>query len=358
MTSLDPAALLDQPPLGAAELVELEALAARILRTTHDVVVLQAEAILALEAIARSVAARGRRALNIVTGPYGRIFGDWLEQSGAEVTTLAVEFDHVVTVEQVAHVIERSRPDIVAVVQAEAATGGTNPVAEIAALARQAGALVVVDAVAAVGAEPVATDTWGLDIVAIGPQKGLAGPAGVSAVSISEQAWAAIESNPAAPRVSSLSLLDWRDEWLRTDRTAIPGTPSVLETRAFTAAARRVLGEGLPAVQDRHRRAAAAAVAGARALGLEPWQADSAGYAPVVTTLRAPDGAPADAVLGGILSRGNGPLRNQLLRVNHTGRAAALEPVLDAVAGLGTLLAADGTRIASAQDAAREAWQR
>ncbi len=356
MTDLDPAVLLDQTPLAAPELVELEGLAGRILRTSNDVVVLQAEAILALEATARSVASPGRRALNIVTGPYGSIFGDWLRQAGAEVTTLAVELDHVVAVEEVAAAIEREGPALVAIVHAEAATGGTNPVAEIAALARKAGALTIVDAVAAVGAEPVDTDAWGLDVVAIGPQKGLAGPAGVSAVAISERAWAAIESNPAAPRVSSLSLLDWRDGWLRTDRTAIPGMPSWLESRAFAAAARRVLDEGLDTVQDRHRRAATAAVAGARVLGLDPWQTDPSGYAPVVTTLRTPDRLPADAVLGGILSRGNGSLRDRLLRVNHTGRAAALAPVLGAVAGLGAARGLDASTISSAQDAARAAW--
>ncbi len=207
------------------------------------------------------------------------------------------------------------------------------------------------------GAEPVDTDAWGLDIVAIGPQKGLAGPAGVSAVAISERAWAAIESNPTAPRASSLSLLDWRDGWLRTDRTTVPGMPSWLESRAFAAAARRVLDEGLGAVQERHRRAAAAAVAGTRALGLEPWQADPAGYAPVVTTVRSPRALPTDAVLGGVLSRGNGPLRDHLLRINHTGRAAAPEPVIDAITRLGLLLGRDASTVAAAQDAVGQAWR-
>ncbi|HEY0214857.1 MAG TPA: aminotransferase class V-fold PLP-dependent enzyme [Cellulomonas sp.] len=353
---LDPATLLDQPPLTPAELVDLEALAARILRTTNDVLVLQAEAILTLEAVARSLAAPGRRALNIVSGPYGGVFGGWLQEGGADVTTLTVPFDQVVTPDQVAEVIDRVRPDVVAVVHAEAATGGTNPVAAIGALARQAGALTVVDAVAAVGAEPVETDAWDLDVVAIGPQKGLAGPAGVSAVSISERAWAAIDTNPGAPRRSSLSLLDQRDGWLRTDRTLIPGMPSWLESRAFAAAARRVLDEGLDAVQDRHRRSAAAAVAGARALGVEPWQEDPSGFAPVVTTLRALDVPIADAALGGILSRGNGPLRDRLLRVNHTGRAAALGPVLDAIDRLGALLGRDASTVASARTAATRSF--
>lgn len=348
--------LLDQPPLAPQELTELESLVQTTIGTTNDVVILQAEAILALEAVARSVAAPGTVVLNLVSGPYGGVFGGWMTQSGALVTDLVVPFDEVLSVDAVAAAIDEIQPAIVAIVHAEAATGGTNPVAEILAIARAAGALTIVDAVASVGAEPVTVDAWGVDIAVIGAQKSLAGPAGVSAVALSERAWAVIDANPVAPLGSSLSLTDWRDGWLRTDRSAIPGMPSWLESRALGAALHRVLDEGINPVNTRHHRAARSVVAAADVLGLQPWQNTVAGRAPVVTTLRLPEPAVAslrDGALGGILSPGNGSLHGKLLRVNHTGRAANLEPVLDAVRRLAAALGQDS---AAAESAARDAW--
>ena len=347
----DYSALLDQRPLAPSELVRLEELSAAVLATSNDVIIMQGEAILTLEAVAKSVGAPGVIALNIVTGPYGAIFGDWMADAGATVVTLASEFDSVISVEAVAAAIAEHSPRVLAIVHAEAATGGTNPLVEILELARAAGILTIVDSVAAVGAEPVLVDEWGIDIAVIGGQKSLAGPAGVSAVSVSPAAWAVIDNNPGAPRGSSLSLIDWRDNWTRTDRSAIPGMPSWLESRGLIAALERVLTEGLDAVNERHRRARAATLAGAAELGIGAWQVDG-GYAPVVTALRLPSpGALSDGDLGGILSVGNGALRGHVVRVNHTGRAAALEPVQDALTRLATALGVDPAASLAAAEA-------
>jgi aspartate aminotransferase-like enzyme len=350
-----PRDLLDQKPLTPAELTQLEELSRSILATRNDIVIMQGEAILALEGVARSVGAPGRTALNVVTGPYGAIFGDWMREAGSEVIDLASEFDAVITVDAVATAIRTHKPALLAIVHAEAATGGTNPLEAILTLAREAGVVTIVDSVAAVGAEPVLVDAWGIDVAVIGGQKSLAGPAGVSAVSLSEAAWELIDATPNAPRGSSLSLLDWRDSWLRTSRRAIPGMPSWLESRAFGAALERVLDEGLSQVNDRHRRASAATIAGAAVLGILPWQTGAVEtLAPVVTALRLPQsGALGDGGLGGILSPGNGVLYNAVLRVNHTGRAARIDAVTDA---LERIAAALDTTATDAVTAAESAW--
>ncbi len=356
MTSADPG-LLDQAPLIPDEYAVLEAGFARLVGGDRDIVLVQAEAILALEAIALSVAAPGRIALNVITGPYGRLFGQWLRRGGAEVVDLETPFDDVITVDAVAAALAAHHPDILAIVHAEAATGGTNPIAEIAALAREAGVVTVLDSVSAVGAEPVHAAEWGIDFVAIGGQKSLAGPPSPSAVGVSARGWEFVETNPLAPRASSLSLLDWRDGWLRSDRTAIPGLPSWLDSRAFIAAIERIEDEGIDAVHLRHRRAAAASVAGFRALGLSPWQRRTEARAPIVTTVRLPeDVAQGDGAWGGILSPGLAGPRGGFFRVNHYGRAAALDPVIDALARAGAALAVSAGARHDASSAARTAW--
>lgn len=341
--TFDAAHLLDPPPLDAAFLAGVEAQVAGLLGTEDDIVLVQAEAILLMEAVATSLAAPGSTALNIVTGPYGAIFGEWMREAGAEVVDVASSLDAVITVDEVRAALDaHPAVSVLALAHAEAATGGTNPVAEIVALARERGVLSVVDAVASVGAEPVLPAAWGADVCVIGPQKALAGPAGISAASVSARAWAAVDANPAARTGSSLSLTDWRDLWLRTDRSAIPGTPSVLETRALAAALDRVAEEGLEAVVARHEAAARRTREGLDRIGLRPWQQGPTGYAAVVTIVAVPHDVDGDALTravvaasGGLVSAGNGSLAGRAVRVNHTGRQATPEAVdraLDALA--------------------------
>ncbi|MET9868359.1 aminotransferase class V-fold PLP-dependent enzyme, partial [Streptomyces sp. NPDC006386] len=194
---------LDLAPLGADRFAAIEDSVARLLSTDQDVVIMQGEALLPLEGAIRAAAGPGTTALNVITGPYGQTFGDWLRDCGATVVDLAVPFHTAVTAEQIRQAFsEHPEIDFVSLVHAEAATGNTNPVAEIGEVVRAHGALFYLDAVASIGAEPVLPDAWGVDLCVIGAQKAMGGPAGVSAVSVSERAWARMAANPKAPRRS------------------------------------------------------------------------------------------------------------------------------------------------------------
>ncbi|MFD7592546.1 pyridoxal-phosphate-dependent aminotransferase family protein [Kitasatospora sp. NPDC059812] len=351
---------LDLPPLSAAEFAAIEDQVAALLHTTADVIVTQGEALLPLEAAIRGAAHPGSTALNIVTGPYGQTFGNWLRSCGVEVVDLAVPFDSAVSAQQVADALAaHPAVDFVSLVHAEAATGNTNPVAGIAAAVREHGALLMLDAVASVAAEPLLTDEWGVDLCVIGGQKAMGGPAGVSAVSVSQRAWERIAANPAAPRRSYLSLLDWKERWTDAGRTVLPHAPAQLEMLALGACLDRIAADGLPAVIARHRAASAATRAGARALGtLAPFVTEDAHAAPVATTLRTPAGVHAAELAARLdpalpVQPGGGPLAASMLRVNHYGPAAALPTVRACLTALATATDADP---APALAAAEAAW--
>ncbi|MFJ1970485.1 pyridoxal-phosphate-dependent aminotransferase family protein [Streptomyces sp. NPDC087903] len=348
--------LLDLPPLSAAHFASIEDRVARLLSTEQDVVITQGEALLPLEGAIRSAAGPGTTALNVVTGPYGQTFGNWLRDCGARVIDLAVPFHTAVTAEQIREAFaEHPEIDFVSLVHAEAATGNTNPVAEIGEVVRRHGALFYLDAVASVGAEPVLPDAWGVDLCVIGAQKAMGGPAGVSAVSVSERAWARMAANPGAPRRSYLSLLDWKERWTDAGRTALPHAPAQLEMLALEACVERIDKEGLRAVMDRHAAAAAAARAGARALGggLEPYVHRDAEAAPVATTLRAPSDADASELVawaletdpGLPLAAGGGALASEMIRVNHYGADATVDAVRGCLTALGAALARKGLAV-------------
>jgi aspartate aminotransferase-like enzyme len=184
------------PPDGYAALADR---LARLIGCTGDVLWVQGEAILALEALATSLARPGLRAVNVVTSPYGALFGGWLRRGGASVCDVAGAPGQPVAVQAVHDAINRNGADLVALVHAESATGICNPLEDIATLARAHGALVVVDAVASVGGHPLDMAAMGLDAVVVGPQKGLGGPAGVAAVALGPRAWSMID-RANAPR--------------------------------------------------------------------------------------------------------------------------------------------------------------
>ncbi|WP_146058044.1 aminotransferase class V-fold PLP-dependent enzyme, partial [Streptomyces sp. SM9] len=226
--------LLDLTPLTAAHFANIERRVAALLSTAQDVVITQGEALLPLEGCIRGVAGPDTTALNVITGPYGQTFGDWLRDCGARVVDLAVPYDAAVGADRVAEALaEHPEISFVSLVHAEAATGNTNPVAEIGRVVREHGALFMVDAVASVGAEPLLPDAWGVDLCVIGAQKAMGGPAGVSAVSVSERAWQRMAANPRAPRRSYLSLLDWKERWIDAGRTALLHAPAQLEMVAL-----------------------------------------------------------------------------------------------------------------------------
>ncbi|MFF1560083.1 pyridoxal-phosphate-dependent aminotransferase family protein [Streptomyces sp. NPDC058279] len=350
--------LLDLPPLTADRFASIERGVAELLGTRQDVVITQGEALLPLEACIRSGARPGSAALNIVTGPYGTTFGNWLRDCGARVVDLAVPFHTAVTGEQVAGALAaHPEIDFVSLVHAEAATGNTNPVAEIGEAVRAHGALFMLDAVASVGAEPLLPDAWGVDLCVIGAQKAMGGPAGVSAVSVSERAWARFAENPAAPRRSYLSLLDWKERWIDAGRTTLPHAPAQLEMLALEACLDRIAAEGLPAVTGRHAAAAAATRAGATALGVAPYVPATVEAAPVATTLRVAD---ASVVVAKALSAdptaplaaGGGALAQEMIRVNHYGPAASPEAVRASLTALASALSADPAPALAAADAA------
>ena len=269
--------VLDVPAYPATGYARLADRIAVLLRTRNDVLLVQAEAVIALEAVATSIASRQIHALNIVTSPYGKGFGEWLSRGGAQIVNLFAAPGLPVTVEAVEQAL-RNHPatNLVALAHAESATGILNPLPEIAQLARAAGALVVVDCVASFGGHALDVDAFGVDVAVIGPQKALAGSSGVSAISVSQSAWALID-RPDAPRQSILSLVDLRRLWLEAGRGVLPGMPSALEFYALESALDRVEDEGIDAVVARHARAASATRDGVRALGLSPWVDDACG---------------------------------------------------------------------------------
>ena len=329
--------IFDYDPVFQERFRETERLVAELFQTTKDVVLMQGEAVLGIEAAARGVVTPGLKCLNLVSGVYAKWFGAWLRDYGAEVVEVEVPYDEALDPAQVREELERHGDfALVALVHSETPSGVENPLAEIGPMAKDAGALVFADVVSAVGGTELLTDEWGVDIAIGGPQKCLAGPPGMSLCVISEDAWAAIERNPNAPRGSFLSLLDWREIWIKGGRVKYPYTPSVSDINGVHAAVGECLDDGLDEVIARHATAARACREGVKAMGLELWPRSEDYAAHCVTAIRCPEGAEVKPTLahireryGVMLSGGYGELTERLFRLGHMGPGArSLYPVV------------------------------
>jgi len=345
--------IYDYDPVFLERFRALEGKVARLFRTGADVVLMQGEAVLGLEAAARGLVRAGDTAINLVSGVYGKWFGLWLRDLGANLVEVEVPYDRAIDPADVERaLVANPGARVVSVVHSETPSGTVNPLHEIGPLAKRHGALVIADVVSSLAGEDLRTDEWGLDLCVAGPQKCLAGPPGISLVTVSEEAWAAIRANPEAPRGSFLSLLDWKERWIEGGRTAFPYTPSVSDVNGVDAACDEVLETGLDAYVAMHRRAARATRAGVRAMGLDLWPASEDIAASCVTAVTAPDGVRVLEVqadvrerYGVMLSPGFGDLKERLFRLGHMGpNARSLTPLV-ALAALGQGLADHGAAV-------------
>jgi pyridoxamine--pyruvate transaminase len=343
LSALGTPIIFDYDPVFLERFRETERLLAEVYRTDNDVVLMQGEAVLGLEAAARALVRPGTRCLNLVSGVYASWFGDWLREYGAEVHEVRVPYDEAIDPQAVeAALADHGEFELVSVVHSETPSGVENPLAQIGQLAHAHGALLLADVVSSLGGTDLLTDEWHVDVAVAGPQKCLAGPPGMSLIAVSPRAWDAMESNPTAPRGSFLSLLDWKHRWIDGGRVAFPYTPSVTDVGGVNAALREALDEGLETTIASHARAARACRAGVKALGLDLWPRSETYAANCVTAVRVPAEVTVPEVLshlreryGVMLSGGYGELKEKLIRLGHMGPASRSLYPLVAVSALG-----------------------
>ncbi|MCB1715205.1 MAG: alanine--glyoxylate aminotransferase family protein, partial [Candidatus Competibacteraceae bacterium] len=195
------------------------------MRWPQPALILQAEPAVAIEAAAASAISPDDVVLNLVSGVYGKGFGYWSARYHKEMFELEVPYNAAINVEAVSAMLTlHPEISVVSVVHHDTPSGTLNPIHEIGAVVRDHGALLIVDAVSSFAGMNVHPADCHADIFITGPGKCLGGTPGVTFMAVSDKAWAHMAANPAAPRASILSLLDWQDAWQRD--IPFPFTPS------------------------------------------------------------------------------------------------------------------------------------
>jgi alanine-glyoxylate transaminase/serine-glyoxylate transaminase/serine-pyruvate transaminase len=254
-----------------------------------------------MEACLANLLERGDEIVVGVAGVFGERMCEVARRIGARVNRVEVEPGTALDPDEMTAAIQRANPAVVAFVHAETSTGVLQPVTEIAAAARKAGAMPVLDCVTSLGGVPVSLDEWGIDAAYSGTQKCLSCPPGLSPVSFSERAVQRVSDRetPVQSWYLDVSLLAgyYGSERIYHHTAPISAIYALAEGLVV------IEEEGMEARAERHRRAAAALIDSLAPLGFEPLVAEEHRL-PSLTTMRLPET---------ILQAGEAQVRRRLL---------------------------------------------
>jgi alanine-glyoxylate transaminase/serine-glyoxylate transaminase/serine-pyruvate transaminase len=314
------------------------------------------------EATVANLVEPGDAVLVCVNGVFGLRLADMAERAGGEVTKIERPWGEVFTAAEVKEAVAKSRPKVVAIVMAETSTGAWQPIEEISGVVRDAGALLIVDTVTALGGIPVEVDAWQIDAVYSGTQKCLSCPPGLAPVSFSPTALAKIKNRRTKPRSWYLDVSLIANYW-GSDRVYHHTAP-INMTYALHEALRIVLEEGLEATCVRHRQNHVALAAGLATMGIL-FAAQEGHRLPQLNAVRIPAGVDDAALRKALLERfgieigaGLGAFKGKVWRIGLMGYSSRSENVLKFLESLEKLLAEQhfagiigGAAVAAAQAA-------
>jgi aspartate aminotransferase-like enzyme len=289
-----------------------------VFRTENEVLLFAASGTGTMESALVNLCSPGERVCVVTAGAFGDRWASIAGALGCEVDRLAYEWGESPSADDLASRLAERESRVVLMTQSETSTGVVADVRSLAAAASAAGAVSVVDAVSSLGAVPLETDGWGVDVVVSGSQKALMSPPGLALVSVSQRAWSA---RGTLPRF----YFDWERTRKAQEIFDAAFTPAVSLVRGLDVALGLLLDGGLDAAFERHVRLGRACREGIKAMGLELFSPDDDSAA-VVTAVHTPEGVDAGALLlllrdrhGVTLAPGQGPLKGKIFRIGHIG---------------------------------------
>lgn len=301
---------------------------ASILNTSNDVYILSGEGILGLEAACASLTEQGDKVLVIDNGIFGRGFDDFVKMYGGEVVYFSGDYTKEIDVEALEKFLEKENNfKYATVVHCDTPTGVLNDLSKICPLLKKYNILTVVDSVAAMVGEEIRVDDWQIDIALGGSQKAISAPAGLTIISLSDDAKNSMKNRKTPIVGFYLNLTIWENYY---ENKWFPYTMPINEIIGLNRAIDNILEERLENVLARHEKIANATRKAINEYGLNLYLEN--GYSNTVTAVEIPESIGALNLANHMLKNYNTLIstslcdyKDTLLRIGHMGENARLE---------------------------------
>ena len=306
-------------------------------QTQNDVLILTASGTGVMEAGIINFLSPGDRVLVGSNGKFGERWAEVTDAYGLKTERITAEWGKPLDPEQFRVALEtdtEKQIKAVVITHSETSTGVINDLETINRHVKAHGeALIIVDTVTSLGATNVPVDTWALDVVASGSQKGYMIPPGLGFVAVSAKAWDAYKM-AKLPRYY-LDLGKYRKD---AAKNTTPFTPPINLFFALQAALRMMQAEGLENIFARHHRLLAATRAAMKAMRMPLFAAEECA-SPAITAVM-PSGVDAEQIRSVmkkrfdiVLAGGQDHVKGKIFRIGHLGFVSDRD-VLTAIASL------------------------
>ena len=250
----------------------------------------------------------------VVGGTFSERWKQIAEGYGLTVRVVDVDWRYGATLADVQKGLDQwPKAQVVFITWSESSTGVLIELDQIGKLVRSRGKILVADAVSGLAVSPMAMDSWNVDAVVVGSQKGLMLPPGLGVVAVGPRAWERRE-------LSRTPRFYW--DWLKY-KGAVPFTPALSLLFQLDAALDYIHSEGKEKIFAR-RAAVAERMRGlVRKSGMEVYAAKPGNG---ITGVIPPPGFDIEGLIrrldtdfGIQIGEGQGQIRKTTFRIGHVG---------------------------------------
>ena len=275
-----------------------------------------------MEAAVSSLHSPGDKVQVIVAGKFGERWAQLAKAFGLECIRLHKDYGDAASPVEILNQLEKNQGVRSLFVKAcETSTGTVHDLESISRVVRDKfpDILIIVDAISAIGSQPVEPDEWDLDVVISGAQKAFGVPTGLAFVSLGPRAVKALESDSYSPHY----YLNLRKELAGQLSGNTAYTPAISLITALNKATSIMLEEGLEQLIGTANLMARCARKGLQELG---FCLLSSSPANALTAAYPPPGISADELrttleesYGLKVAGGQGSLKGKIIRIAHLG---------------------------------------
>jgi aspartate aminotransferase-like enzyme len=290
----------------------------KLMVTKNEVFVLTSSGTGAMEAAVTNLVLPGEKVLVATAGRFGERWRELGIRFGAYVDVLSRPYgESIPPVEVERHLRANDTAKCLFATLTETSTGVVNDIKAMGEICRRLNRILVVDAVAGLGADELRMDEWHVDCVVGGSQKAVAAPPGLAFIALSDRAW-----ELAGRARGTRYYFDLKAYRKFAAKGQTPWTPAISLFYALDVGLKQAVSRGAAGCWRAHALMAKRVRDRVKSLGLAYFPQNPSN---ALTVFKMPEGIDGVRVIelckkdGFLFANGQGDLRGKVVRIGHMG---------------------------------------